>query len=327
MTNLHGMVGAAGLAQYISMDTARQIGIGELGVFKNTPGEPDDALNARLDGITSSIENNDVVILQIPTWNELRYEHRLIDRIKGRVPSAKIVIFVHDIEPFVFGNWSRLGEWLPLFNRADVLIVPNKFMKKYLVANGCTCQKFVYHYIWDNKSNLSLLKKPINKVNRIVQFPGNPDKFTFAKEWPSKDIPLHYYANTRVANPNLVQEHPLSNEELVLRLHEQGGFGILWEPEGRYLYMTMNTSMKFGAYMSAGLPVLIQQGVAQQELVERYHLGKVVRSLNDAVNAVKSISDAEYQEMAKNVNQVGKLTRTGYFTKQALLNAIYQALK
>ena len=82
MTNLHGIKGTAGLAQAISMDIGRKIGIKEIALYCNHYNDSDEVLNARLDGICSGIEGNDVVILQLPSWSGTRYEKRLTERIK-----------------------------------------------------------------------------------------------------------------------------------------------------------------------------------------------------------------------------------------------------
>lgn len=326
MTNLHGMGGTAGLAQHISMAMAKTMGFNEMALYCNTFKESDNALNTRLDGICSGIEKNDVVIAQLPSWVDLNYDQHLLDRIKFRMASVHIIVFIHDIEPFMFGHWDDLEKWLPLYNKAEVLIVPNHFMREYLVGHGCTCKKYVYQYVWDNPSNLTELQWPISHMKRLVQFPSNSSKFKFVNSWPSKKYPLHYYSNNQSSNPNLVQHHPLPNEHLLLQMHRLGGYGIMWEPPKELLYWSMNTSMKFGAYMSAGLPVILHKGIAQQELVEKYHLGKAVSTLDEAVDFIAHTSEDEYAQMARNVNKIGKLTRNGYFVKRALMQAIYKAL-
>ncbi len=326
MTNLHGMGGTAGLAQSVSMDIAETMGFEEMSLFCNKSGEDNVPLNARLDGICSGIEENDVVIVQLPSWVGLRYDERLLERIKSRMPSSHIIIFIHDIEPFVFGNWDALNEWLPLYNKAEVLIVPNHFMKEYLVGHGCTCKKFVYQHVWDNPSNLRELQTPISSLKKLVQFPGDPSKFEFVNSWPGQKYPLHYYSNEKSQNANLRWHHSLANEHLVLQMHRLGGYGILWEPPKRMLYMSMNTSMKFGAYMSAGLPVILHKGIAQEEIVKKYHLGKAVASVEEAADFVAHTDENEYAQMAANVHKIGKLTRNGYFTKRALMKAVYEAL-
>lgn len=327
MTNLHGMGGTAGLAQFISMNIAKTMGFNEMALFCNTSGEDDTPLNARLDGICSGIESNDVIIVQLPSWCGLRYDQRLLDRIKFRMPSAHIVIFLHDIEPFVFGNWDALEKWLPLYNKAEVLIVPNHFTKEYLVGHGCTCKKFVYQHIWDNPNSLYELQQPVSRFRKLVQFPGDPSKFQFVNTWPSEKYPIHYYSNEKSQNANLKWHHSLNNDHLLLAMHRLGGYGILWEPPHRLLYMSMNTSMKFGAYLSAGLPIILHKGIAQEEIVKKYHLGKAVASVEQAADFVAHTDKKEYLAMAANVNKLGKLTRNGYFTKRALMKAVYEALK
>lgn len=327
MTNLHGIKGTAGLAQAISMDIGRKIGIKEIALYCNHYNDSDEVLNARLDGICSGIEGNDVVILQLPSWSGTRYEKRLTERIKYRMPSAHIVIFIHDIEPFMFGNWDDLDQWMPIYNQAEAMIVPTHFMAEYLRGHDCKCPKYVCHYAWDNPSELNELKDSIMQMNRLVQFLSDPSKFKILNSWSSKEVRLHYYSKDKFDNFNLIRHNPMPNQDLILQMHDLGGYGIMWEPPEKLLYWSMNTSMKFGAYMSAGLPVILHKGIAQQELVEKYHLGKAVGSIAEAIDFVKNTDADEYVEMAKNVNKIGNLTRSGYFIRQALIKVVDEALK
>lgn len=324
MTGLHGIGHTAGLAQMLAVDVGEKLGFKELGQYCYQNGDNDETMNARIDGILSPVEDNDVVILQYPSWINSKYDLRLAERVKFRMPSAHVVIFIHDIQPFMFGQWDDLEEWMPIYNKAEVLIVPNHFMKDYLLDHGCTCKKFVYQYIWDNPSDIAELNRPISQMKKLVQFPSDPRKFQFVKDWPTTNIPFHYYSHDKLERDGLIRHNPIPNEELLLQMHRLGGYGILWEPPELKLYWGMNTSMKFGAYMSAGLPVIIHKGIAQEEIVKEFHLGKVVESEQEAVDFIDQTTEKQYLELANNVNKMGSLTRNGLFLKQALMEAVYR---
>ncbi|MFR4968721.1 hypothetical protein [Lactobacillus kalixensis] len=326
MTGLHGIKRTAGLAQMMSVDIGRELGFNEIGIYCTGPNfeEPEDQLRARISGTLSAVESNDVVVLQLPSWNTSKFDMELAKGVKRRMNSAHVVIFIHDIGPYMFGHWDELDEWIQIYNQAEVLIVPNHVMKEHLIAHGCTVKKFVYHYVWDNPTDIIELQQPLHEMKKLVQFPSDPNKFQFANSWPSHDIPLHYYSKDQSSNPNLIQHHPLPNEELMLKMHKIGGYGVLWEPPEMKLYWKMNSSMKFGTYLSAGLPILVHQGIAQQEIVSEYHLGKVIETEDEAVDFIDHTTEDEYLELADNVNKMGKLTRNGYFLKQALMEAVYR---
>ena len=65
-------------------EAGRKLGFLEMGIFSypvetDTPGE----LSKRLDGIIAALESEDVVFMQLPTGNGLRYEQQLFDKIKA----------------------------------------------------------------------------------------------------------------------------------------------------------------------------------------------------------------------------------------------------
>lgn len=71
MTGLHGIKRTAGLAQMMSVDIGRELGFNEIGIYCTGPNfeEPEDQLRARISGTLSAVESNDVVVLQLPSWN------------------------------------------------------------------------------------------------------------------------------------------------------------------------------------------------------------------------------------------------------------------
>lgn len=146
ITNMHGQMrnSTAQIAQNMAAQFADEIGIKELGYyFYDASAEPAGELSARLDGILSSLTVDDIVILQEPTWMEMQWQQRLVDKINAyrQEYRVKLIMFVHDVAPLMFDNPARVPEWIDFYNQADVLILPMPQMKQELDKWGSQGQK------------------------------------------------------------------------------------------------------------------------------------------------------------------------------------------
>ena len=330
ITNMHGQMknSTAQIAQNMAGQFADEIGIRELGYyFYNASAEPEGELSARLDGILSSLTVDDIVILQEPTWMEMPWQQRLVDKINAyrQKYRVKLIMFVHDVAPLMFDNPARVPEWIDFYNQADVLILPMPQMKQELDKWGLKVKKIVYQQAWDAVATDRLTGE--SPYRMVLNFAGSPSKFTFVNDWHEK-VPLEVFADPAnpLDNPQVRFQGYVANEHLVECLHQNGGFGLLWEASPAvYEYMKLNVNFKFGSYLAAGLPIVIHRGIAQADLVEKYHLGKVVDSLAEASEWVQSVTVEQYRQMADHVYQFGWLNRQGMFTKRALTEAVFQA--
>ncbi|MDC2838392.1 beta-1,6-galactofuranosyltransferase [Limosilactobacillus mucosae] len=330
ITNMHGQMknSTAQIAQNMAAQFADEIGIRELGYyFYNASAEPEGELSARLDGILSSLTVDDIVILQEPTWMEMPWQQRLVDKINAyrQKYRVKLIMFVHDVAPLMFDNPARVPEWIDFYNQADVLILPMPQMKKELDKWGLKVKKIVYQQAWDAVATDRLTGE--SPYRTVLNFAGSPSKFTFVNDWHEK-VPLEVFADPAnpLNNPQVRFQGYVANEHLVECLHQNGGFGLLWEASPAvYEYMKLNVNFKFGSYLAAGLPIVIHRGIAQADLVEKYHLGKVVDSLAEASEWVQSVTEEQYRQMADHVYQFGWLNRQGMFTKRALTEAVFLA--
>ena len=234
-------------------------------------------------------------------------------------------MFVHDVAPLMFDNPARVPEWIDFYNQADVLILPMPQMKQELDKWGLKVKKIVYQQAWDAVATDRLTGE--SPYRMVLNFAGSPSKFTFVNDWHEK-VPLEVFADPAnpLDNPQVRFQGYVANEHLVECLHQNGGFGLLWEASPAvYEYMKLNVNFKFGSYLAAGLPIVIHRGIAQADLVEKYHLGKVVDSLAEASEWVQSVTEEQYRQMADHVYQFGWLNRQGMFTKRALTEAVFQA--
>ena len=90
--------------------------------------------------------------------------------------------------------------------------------------------------------------------------------------------------------------------------------------------MKLNASYKIGTYLAAGIPVIVSSSKAEKDIILHKNLGLVVDSLDEAVAKVKSMTEEQYNQMKRNVDEFGKLLRGGYFTKKLLTDAVFQMI-
>ena len=113
------------------------------------------------------------------------------------------------------------------------------------------------------------------------------------------------------------------HDDQLLRELNKGGFGLVWseniENQFEREYSEMNASFKFSTYLAAGLPIIVNQGLAKQNFVEEQEIGLVASNLEEAIDYVKYMSSAEYMRLSTNVQRVGALVKEGFLTKQLLM--------
>lgn len=307
ITKLNGIGNMMQFMQCMTADIAHQLGFREMGVYcYNTNAENLEHRRVRFDGMIAGMQAGDIVICQFHTWNGLKFERALIEHIK--VYHGRIIIFIHSLEALMIRE-SRfmLGETIELYNRAEALIVPSQAMKKFLLDSGIRAgMKFIVQEMWDWTTGMQFQEMP--KFQKEIRYAGSAGA-PFAKEW-NYDISLSFGT-------------ALSSDELLLELSE-GGFGLEWyHDEQAYEYMRYGIPFTLSRYLAAGIPVIVPTGISCQKLLEENNLGLVAGSLDEAVKAVRAMSEAEYQEYARHVGQFAPALRNGYYTKKSLIDSVH----
>lgn len=321
----NGLAGAAQDAQEMVSRVGHQLGFRNMGIYVyDSRNESNESLSSRYDGIIASISAGDIVFFQHPTWNQLKFEEGLIDRIKAY--GGRIVIVVHDVEALMIKS-SRfmLGYVIGLFNSAEVLVVPSYAMKAFLQDNGIReDMKFVVQELWDYITDIRFPQAP--RFQREIHFAGNPSKFLFPQQW-NYDVPLKVYTAEQCTGKNVQVMGWMVPDSLLLEL-SKGGFGLVWYGNDYWhQYMKYNNTIKLSAYLAAGIPVIVPRGISNQYLIEENHLGMVVDSLDEAVERVGNMEETEYQEYVGQVRNFAPLLRNGYFIKKFLIDAVQMLLR
>ncbi|MCI9024162.1 MAG: sugar transferase [Dorea sp.] len=334
ITNVSGVAGAAGNAQQMIIDIAkRHLFYNVLGIYRY-PVESDSSemLRTRLDGILAAVSHGDIVIFQLPTWNDIKFDEAFANRL-GNYREVKKIFFLHDVPPLMFENsLGLLKRYIDLYNQSDLLIVPSEEMVEYLRANGLTVNKIVVQRMWDFPVEIDQTVTP--EFRKRINFAANvtTNNRPFVKNWNSKEVELAVTANPGeyawAKNRNI---HFLGwyneNNLLVNTLRKSGGFGLLWQDCPWWVeYMKLNASYKRSAYLAAGLPIIVRSNVAEKDTVIRKNLGIVVESLDEAVDRLVYMEKEEYRKMVDCVKLFSQLIKEGYFTKKLLVDSIFQLL-
>ena len=326
ITKLNGIGNTMQFMQHMTTEIAHQLGFREMGIyFYNANAEGIHERSVRFDGLIAGMSPGDIVICQFHTWNGLKFERGLVDRIKAY--HGRVVIFIHSLEALMIKS-SRfmLEEAIELFNQAEVLIVPSYEMKRFLLNPGIrvgirTGMKFVVQEMWDYTTDICFQRTP--KLEREINYGGSSD-MPFVNGWKYK-IPLKLYTSMTIEEQNVYSIGQMNPDELLIEL-SKGGFGLEWyQNEYMYQYMRYGNSFLVSKYLAAGIPVIVPDGISSQKLIEENHLGLVVNSLDEAVEAVASMEESEYQEYVRHVNQFAPALRNGYYTKKCLIESV-QAL-
>lgn len=324
ITNINGHApsSTAQICQNMVTDIAVGLGYRELGVYcYPIQSDSESELSKRLDGIIAGLRSGDVVIFQTPTWNTTDFDEKLMAKLKAY--GIRIVIFIHDVVPLMFaGNYYLMDRTIAYYNMADVIIAPSQAMLDTLYNHGLNVNKAIIQGMWDHPTQAPQADASFKK---IIHFPGSPERFSFVKSW-TYDIPLNLYAWQEVELPEQVTRYPYRPDEQLLMEMSEGGFGLIWMDDHDKEYQKCYCPYKLGAFLAAGIPVIVQEGIANQDIIVNNHLGFMVKDLEEAMMRIHELSESDYNEMVGHVRRFNPLLRQGYFTRRCLTEAVFQVL-
>lgn len=305
--------------QSMILDIAIQLGCMEMGIYcYNADSESYERLSSRLDGIIAGINRGDLVICQFPTGNGKRFEYELVNRLKAY--GGRIAIYIHELEALAWKEKEKqVGEITGLFNLAEVLIVQTYAMRNWLLEHGIRkSMKFVIQEMWDYTVQMPMVHTPVLK--KEIYFTDNED-FAGMNSW-NYVVLLKLYNVSANAGQNVQNLGKREPWQLLSELSE-GGFGLVWyRDEHSRQYMEQSISFSFARYLAAGIPVIVPSEISHRAIIEANHLGLVVNTLEEAVTVVEKMTEAEYQEYTKAVEQFAPALRNGYYVKKCLIKTM-----
>lgn len=96
ITNVYGLGGTARKAMQKVTDIAKNmLHYNELGIYRY-PFESDspEMLRTRIDGIIASVDHDDIVVFQSPTWNDIRFDEAFMLRLNDYGRRKKLFLFM-----------------------------------------------------------------------------------------------------------------------------------------------------------------------------------------------------------------------------------------
>ena len=328
ITRTNNIGGAAFESHNMVAKLGHELGFIEMGIY-HYPAHIDDdnELNHRMDGIISGISAGDIVIVQYPTWNELRFDHSLVEHIKWY--GAKVIIFVNDFQSLMWTQVSEetyINSEIALLNKADVLILPSAAMHKDMISFGLSGSiPVIYQRIWDYKTEMDLEN---HKLERKMIFTGRVERFPFLNDY-DYETAIDLYGGEKLEHHNrcICEKGLKEQKELIFEI-AKGGFGLVWSDEEYFeRYYSKNQPYKLGVFLTAGIPVIIRKGAVHEDFIKRNGLGFVVESLGEASDIVQNISEDEYKNICEQIRPIQNLIKEGFYTKKVLIDAVVQLVE
>lgn len=231
---------------------------------------------------------------------------------------------IHDIESLRLNKDERNGisKEISFFNKFDKVISHNPNMSKWLIENGLKVPvKNLIIFDYNNPQPMSS-----SKFDRSISFAGNLEKSKFLNKLKIRsDVYLMGPGATQNYPENIHYKGVFTPEEVPAQLTK--GFGLVWDGDSIETcnglfgeYMKFNNPHKVSLYLSSGMPVIIWNQSAMADFIKEKNIGIVTESLSNLDELLNQVTEENYLEMEKNVNQVAHDLRNGAYIYNAVLN-------
>lgn len=280
------------------------------------------------------VKKGDTLLFQHPMYG-IRMANYYIRKIKRK--GCKCIAIIHDLETLrnngenayiISSTTSNIADDC-LLRQFDVVICHNRIMHDYLVSKEFDNHKLVDLDLFDYLSEY----EPNNEVcsNRFeLVIAGNLSRKKSSYiyeliEQLSDLVELHTYGvgfEEQNYKPNIHYEGAFPPDELCSKI--KGMWGIVWDgPSAKSCigntgnYLKYNNPHKLSLYVASQIPVVVWDQSAASIFVKDYNIGITVDSLINIEDKLNSVSSEEYNIMVKNIMDLSKNVRTGYFFKRA----------
>ncbi|TYC50657.1 beta-1,6-galactofuranosyltransferase [Weissella muntiaci] len=282
----------------------------------------------RLEALLNVVQPGDMVIVQYPLWiNNFNFELEFVSYLRD-VRKAKVVALVWDVISWVSDgrkrDYSNDGS-LKILNEFNLVIAPNPKMIGRLRVEGKVRTPMLSmdlsDFVYEGPTRKHHLEKQIYYVAAGI------DK-AFVNEYEAT-TPINFIGQNSFGADlpdyiNLLGQ--MESSEIPFNLGN--GFGLLYYPigdqryKGKHYYGQFNNPMKLSLYLASGLPVITLANTAHAKWIKEQGGGLVIEELSELDAAVNKVTPAQYDQMIENLEPWKKAVSTGFFSKQAALEAI-----
>lgn len=257
----------------------------------------------------------DDIILQVPFAN-----NKLMRLIKNKIA------FIHDIHGLQFNKNEILEQEIKFYRSCKLIIVHNEKMKKYLEERKIDSNKIIVLELFDYLCKKEKRKRQNNDDCQYIIYSGSLDQkkipFLYQIEEEKINFKINLYGTgiDKDINEKILYKGSYSPLELPNEI--QGDLGLVWdgqiderdENDGFKMYTKYNNPHKLSCYIAAEIPVIVWEKAAIADLVKKYNIGYTIHNIYDINNI--DFSDLDIKK--KNVADLSKKVRTGYFTKKVI---------
>ena len=271
-----------------------------------------------------------------------RLDSILLDQLRNVNPKARPILYVLDLpiqQALAFGGSVLVDKEsyeieAKIFAAFDVFCVVNNNMARAISRRyGISLSKFVEFRIHDY--GVAPIHVPIDKPKpkkwRLI-CAGNGNK-TYAGEWakellysPSVTYEFVGYGwewLRQVNRQDIIYKGQFSQQQLSDYSASSSHFGIIAYSDELAEYLEYCCPSKFGAYLSAGVPVIVlSKNKYLTSLVRKYAVGFALDHLEEIPTVLEALSESEYNEMRRASLDLGNRIREGFFFKRAVIQSI-----
>lgn len=253
----------------------------------------------------AALLKNEYVFIQYPMlafdWTE-----KYFDTLSKK---NKIVLLIHDLHSLRRGDMEAFKEEIRIINKADTVVLHNRFMKEKLIALGLTVSKIYCLEVFDYLCDAPILKENSN----AIAFAGNltKSKFLYKMFEANPEVAFHVYGN-RDERLSLYENVRYFGSFLPDDLPRglNGKFGLVWDGEsidgcsGTFgEYTRINNPHKLSLYIASGLPVIVWKKAAIAEFVEKNGIGIVTDTVSNLKEFLQ-IGETDYRGMQSNIQKL-----------------------
>ncbi len=287
---------------------------------------------------SAPLRQGDVLFVQYPVKENSFLLPRLFRSLKRK--GVVLLLLVHDLSVLRLVKQKDVGlahranilfTEMPVLKTADHVIAHNEIMCGHLAALGveksCLIPLEIFDYLIPDFDPARRAGK--TGRDRPVIIAGNlrPVKSGYAYHLPENCAFNLYgidYSGTLPAGSTYFGAFPPDEVPYAM----EGSFGLVWDGDSAETctgifgeYLKINNPHKTSLYLASGIPVAIWKQAALANYVVKNKAGIAVDSLSELRAAIDQLSEADYAEMAKNAENIGRRLRDGAFTKAALEKA------
>lgn len=294
----------------------------------------------------NKLREGDIVVYNSPGFTA-NYDHETVFIQQAHQRGVKVIGHMNDVHNCENVEYVKQHS-IPIVNLYDAVIfqsyaMANQFKKAgfnkdipYVVQEGPWGYDCISGYREPVFKKEMFYAGVINSeksgfLTELISENQRRDYFRFPLMLSSSDLPwaneecygigADNYDSTLVTNFGR-----LAPKDVPSLLNMQNGFGIIWdgnEKENHYqLYTEFVWQHKLSAYLSVGLPVIIQSIAHSADFIRENKLGIVVETPEDILSAISNCTELEYKIYVENCRREMIKVRSGEYVIDAILRAV-----